>query len=487
MSEKKDFLGSIASGIEKKPDSFKEEKVEVYKKPKPKPTLIAAIVLVVIALIAGVYFMFFAPKITMPDLVGQTTADLGVWAKQEGIAGTNFILIEEYSFDVKEDVIMEQSVAVGTKINEDKIITFTVSMGADPSEPILIPDLKSMNYDDVKYWIDENKLSKAKVNQIYSDTVEAGMVISYDVVGEETDFKRGTSITIETSRGPQPAKEIKVADFKDQTYAMIEDWAETNKIELEKIEQYHDTIASGVFISASVKAEDTIEQGDTLKVYISKGKAVTMIDLSKLSNEKAKDWLTDNGVKYYSREIYNEAAKGTVLSQSIKAGDIITSTSTLDIVFSKGKISISDFEGTTLEQLKAWINDINRGDNGDAQMGSPTVYWETNDAPYGTILSFKKDVYEVGELVQVVVSQGKKVNILQADLDTVIAGDETAARAFCKAYELSCEFTYVKDDTSGKEVGSVISVITQDNTALSTGYYDQYKKVTISIVETVKE
>ena len=105
MSEKKkDYLSMLAYEVDekkKKPASFSEEKIERIEKPKVNLNLkwIVAGCVLLFALCAGAYVLFFAPKIEMPDFVGQKTSDVTAWVKQQGIAASGIIIKEEYSFD----------------------------------------------------------------------------------------------------------------------------------------------------------------------------------------------------------------------------------------------------------------------------------------------------------------------------------------------------------------------------------------------------
>lgn len=129
---KKDYLSSLASEIEKKPDSFKEEKVERIVKPKrsmdPK-IMIGAAAALIIAII-GVYFLFFAPKIKVENFVGKTTNDVGIWAKENGIDTKNIVMNQVYSMDYDADQIISQNKKEGSKIKKDSTLIFEVSKGA---------------------------------------------------------------------------------------------------------------------------------------------------------------------------------------------------------------------------------------------------------------------------------------------------------------------------------------------------------------------
>ena len=84
MSEK-DFLSQFSS--ENKPKSFQEEeRVPVEKPNKPIPVkgiVIGVAALAVIA--AAVYFLFFRPKIVMPNFVGQKESEVAIWVRQQQI------------------------------------------------------------------------------------------------------------------------------------------------------------------------------------------------------------------------------------------------------------------------------------------------------------------------------------------------------------------------------------------------------------------
>ena len=91
-----------------------------------------------------------------------------------------------------------------------------------------------MTLDEINDWISKNKLSKVKVNTVYSDTVEKDQVISFDLKSvNENNFTRGTNLTISVSKGPQPAGEVTVDDFVKKEVSSAETWAKSKKVELE--------------------------------------------------------------------------------------------------------------------------------------------------------------------------------------------------------------------------------------------------------------
>lgn len=318
------------------PRSFQEEELKkVEKKPlkiDPKVAIAGAVIVVLLVVVS--YFMFFAPKITLPDFAGKPLSELTAWLKQNGIQSSAVVISEEYSLDVEKDYIISQQQAPGKKIHEDTPLNFVKSKGANPEDSVDFPDIMNMDYDSIKSWIDENQLSKTKINTVYNETVEENKVISYDLKNvAENNFTRGTSLVINISRGKAPAGQVTLEDFTGKTYEEVASWAKTKKINLVKEEAYSDTIELGKIISQSVKSGTTMKEGEELILVVSKGKAVKIIDLVGYDKTMLEAWQSDkdNAVTIVKREVFSEQAEGTVISQSIPAGSQVDQGTVLEL------------------------------------------------------------------------------------------------------------------------------------------------------------
>ena len=406
MSEK-DFLSQFSSDG-KKPDSYKEEVRVKVEKPKkqidPKVFIITGVVVVVLGVLS--YFLFFAPKIEMPNFMGQTKNDVAAWVKQQGITTSGIVFKDEYNFDNDEDVILGQSIEAGKKIKNDAKITFTISKGADPDEKVSVPDIKNMTKSEIESWIKENKLTKAKITTTYNETVEKDKVISYEVKGvDEADFTRSSTMNISVSKGPQPAGTVTVTDFKDKYYTEVESWAKTNKINLEKVEVYNDKVESGKVISQSVAANKTMKQNETLTITVSKGKGVKVPNILSMNKEEIESWIKKNNVNCVPNEKYSNS-DGKVLSANIKPGQMISETDDVQITLNKGKYFYAADEelttylgvGKALNRLEDWCNE-KRSKGIDAfagnWSGSSEVYSETYSK--GQIVSYEISSYSTGQ------------------------------------------------------------------------------------------
>ena len=470
MSEK-DFLSQFSSDG-KKPDSFKEEERIKVDKPKkqinPKGFIIGGVIVVILGVLS--YFLFFAPKIEMPNFVGQTKSDVASWVKQQGITTSGIVFKEEYNFDNDENVILSQSVDAGKKVKNDVKITFTISLGADPDEKISVPNINLMSKSEIENWISTNKLTKTKITTTYNETVDKDSVISYEVKGvDEADFTRSSTMNITISKGPQPAGTVTVSDFKDKMYEEVESWAKTNKVTLNKIEAYSDKVDSGKVISQSVSANSTMKTTDTLTITVSKGKGITVPDFNTMDKEKIESWASKNGITITVSEKYSDS-DNHVLSSSVGKGSVVSSSDTIDVVLNKGKFfywdeeglnSGKDIVGAKLNKLEDWCNE-KRHIGIDAYVGnwseSSEVYSDTYEK--GVIVSVEISSYSTAEKFNisdrlpldvrfsVVVSKGKYYKLSSMFTDSGNK-DDIATVSYLIDYLASKNITYTLADNIG--------------------------------------
>ena len=483
MSEK-DFLSQFSSDG-KKPDSFKEEERVKVDKPKkqinPKGFIIGGVIVVVVGVLS--YFLFFAPKIEMPNFVGQTKSDVASWVKQQGITTSGIVFKEEYNFDNDENVILTQSVDAGKKVKSDVKITFTISLGADPDEKISVPDIKTMSKSEIENWISTNKLTKTKITTTYNESVDKDSVISYEVKGvDEADFTRSSTMNITISKGPQPAGTVTVSDFKDKTYEEVESWAKTNKVTLNKVEAYSDKVDSGKVISQSVSANSTMKTTDTLTITVSKGKGITVPDLSNMNEEQIEAWVKKNNINATITSKYSTSDKH-VLSSNVTAGSMISSADDVQIVLNKGKYfywedekeDLTNIVGVNVNKLEDWCN-AKREKGIDAFEGnwseSASVY--SNTYSKGQIVSVEISSYSTGEKYDisdrlpldvrfsVVVSKGKFYSLDCGSHTVSEIMDSLTAKGI----------TYTLDDSIGSDSFNKEAKIQLDGNDVSGYIYD---------------
>ena len=468
MAEKKDYLSQLAAEIDgKKPESFKEEKLEKIERPQLNlnPKVLGIVLAVVLLIIALMWFVLFRAKIEMPYFVGQTQSDVTAWVRQQGIKSSGIIMKEEYSFEYDEDVILSQSVEAGKKVKEDVKLTFVVSMGADPDELIEFPeDVLSMTRADINEWVEENKLEKVRISQAYSDEVEEGYVISFDLKGvDKEEFTRSTNVTFTVSRGPQPAQTVRVENFLDKSQYEVESWAKSNKITLEVYESYSEDKAEGIVLSQSVASGKTMKEGETLIVTVSKGKAVTVPDFTKMNESEFVEWTAENPGLVKTSERYSDSTY-YILTQSVKAGTKLgKDDDKVEVLINLGlpKLPASLGVGADYEALVDWCN-TERSKGTDMF----TAQWTSDESTYsyqypqGTIISMSCYSHSTGTVAacsgplpldarfDVVISKGLVVELTDLSDNTAKLADMLTGLGFYYTIETSSETAGLYDQAN---------------------------------------
>jgi len=249
---------------------------------------------------------------------------------------------KEYSDTVEEGSIISQDVEPGQKLPSGRFLTVTVSLGHDMSVMVPLPDFMSMTSDDVKAWADENYMSKVRITAEFSADVPAGKVISFNVNDSTAvkEVRRDSAIVVVVSKGPQ-------------------------------------------------------EETATIKVPDFKTKSLA----------ECYAFAQENGITLTVKEEYdNYIAAGTIMSQSVKADQMVAKGSEIVLVVSKGKmITVPDFSGYLKDQASAVASEL----------GLPVSITEKySSASKGRLISQSApagSVYKAGDIVELKYSLGNKI------------------------------------------------------------------------------
>ena len=149
----------------------------------------------------------------VPGIVGWTKEDAIAELKRQNI---RYSTETDFSDTVKEGTVISTSPKAGWEIDEDTIVTITISRGPeknpdeeepDEIETIVMPDLSNMTESAAKTTLKNNKLGVGTVKSEYHDTIEEGLVISQSVLSD-VNVEVGTTIDIVISLGPKPEEDL---------------------------------------------------------------------------------------------------------------------------------------------------------------------------------------------------------------------------------------------------------------------------------------
>ena len=466
----KNFLETISNDY---PSSFAEEKF--VHNDRSHKGLVIGIIVTCLVLILGIFiFLKLNKKIIMKNFIGEPKEKLNIWLKENGISTNNVIITYEYDTEYEENVIIDQSVEEGTKIKKNKVLNFTLSKGADPDELIKFPKIKEMTYDEIKTWINDNKLFNVKVSQEYNDTVLKDEVISYKLKNiEEDEFTRSSNLTIVVSKGTKPKNEITMEEFVGKSSESLLSWTSMHKIEV-NTNLVFSSKEVGTVVYQSVPAGSKINEGDAISVSVSKGEGVTVPYLIGKKKSYADNYASANDLMITYNEIYSNYDKNVIIDQSIASGAQIGKGETLVVTVSLGKPYLNNYVGENINELYAWIEEVDsHGANISIQVGDKKYYSET--IKKDNLLTQNKMGYlELDDTINVTLSLGSKVLI-----DTNFIGlNEADVKAFCT--DLNCIYEYKK---SNQPIGTVIDIKIGNKTLVPDMYINSSDLILVTISE----
>ncbi len=303
--------------------------------------------------------------------------------------------LEAYSDTVEEGSVIGQDVPAGEKLPKGKFLTVTVSLGHDMGVMVPLPDFMSMTSDEVKAWADGNYMSKVRISAEFNESVPAGKVVSFNVNDSTVvnEVRRDASIVVVVSKGPE-------------------------------------------------------EETATIKVPDFKTKSLA----------ECFTFAKENGITLTVNEEYDDyAPAGTIMSQSVKADQMVAKGTEITLVVSLGKrIVVPDFSDYYKEAATAKAS----------QLGiTATLTEQYSGSSAGAFISqsIKVDtVYTAGEILELKYSLGNRVVVssyVGQTLDAIQAWalglGEKGAKITIKSTETissSPKGTIIYQDQASKEI-----------------------------------
>ncbi len=216
-------------------------------------------------------------------------------------------------------------------------LTIGISNATRPKD-VEIPNLVGKTVDEVKDILKQNKLNYVEEGQEYNTEVPEGQIISQNPpYVEGRRIKENTDVKVVVSKGTETTT---VPKLKGLTKEKAEDIADESKIKLDFQEETSKTVEAGIIIKQEKAEGETVNAGDTIKVYISIGtgiKQVNVISVVGQDEETAKQTLQGLGLVVekinYSKD--KSQTNGVVLEQSISSGTTVDEGSKITLTVNK--------------------------------------------------------------------------------------------------------------------------------------------------------
>ncbi|MGT2742672.1 PASTA domain-containing protein [Streptococcus plurextorum] len=321
--------------------------------------------------------------------------------------GVEIVLKQEYNLKYDANVIFSQSTKTGKKMSKNDKLEVTGSLGADPEEQLALPDFEKLSYSDASKWIEENKAENLNLTQVYSDTVEKGKFIKLEIANSipSSDYTRGTKATLTYSRG----QEVLEANIE------VPDFVNKTKADVESWGK-----SNGIDVTFEEKASSSIAAGTVLGQSVAAGEKVAKkskmtVQVSAGKGVTVPDFGTltmsqassVSGLSVIVRQVYGDAPYGALISQSQKAGTELTEKDdrNVEVVYSAGSPYIRDLYGKNEGDLQQYFYNEFRSKGAQIYF---TSYYVNSDQPKGTVVTqnVKETWLPLNYTVEVGISNG---------------------------------------------------------------------------------
>lgn len=195
-----------------------------------------------------------------------------------------------------------------------------------------VPPIVGMNVDEAQELLEQNGLTMEVVGEEYSSK-PAGEILAQNPE-PPMKVKQNYTVEVRISRGFELIKVPAVENLTaDEAVSVIEQAGLTANI----IPVYDDTIKENYVISQTPAANDEVESGTQVNLYVSKGKEkLAMVSVLGKTLEEAEKLLAENGfaVGDVSKK-EDEGPENVVLSQSVNPGDMVDENTAVNLVISE--------------------------------------------------------------------------------------------------------------------------------------------------------
>lgn len=321
-------------------------------------------------------------------------------------ANVNYTFV--YDDFYSANLVISQSRYPDKKFFENDILDVNISRGPDPDKEIYLPDFTGYTIDKIFSFIESEKLVNYEILYEYSTEFPRSVYMSSTI--DTPTMKRSDPIEFTVSKGEKGTFEVIVPDFKEYKKKKIDSWAKLNDITIDYDFVFSKKFEKDTVIEQEPKPKTIISSGDTIKIKMSYGEPVKMMDLINKTEKEALLELEKNGLQAKVDYYYSDTVKeNTVTGQSIDKNTNVPKDSEVNLTVSLGGIPAVNFQGKSLDEMKKWIADINsKGGNLKTE-----VTRVMSDYDEGIIVkhNYKSGKLSVNTIFKIDVSEGKQVMV----------------------------------------------------------------------------
>ncbi|MCT4396567.1 Stk1 family PASTA domain-containing Ser/Thr kinase [Periweissella beninensis] len=286
------------------------------------------------ALLVGVGIFAFENKtVEVPNLVNKSQANAVKLIQDNDLkVGT---ITKTSSQKINSGNVISATPGYNKQVKKGTTVDLVISSGR---KLIRLGDYTGEEYTEVATTL-KTKGFTTKAKRVTSNEIPVGEIISQNINAETKVDPTTTTVTFNVSAGPN---KITVPDFTNASPAKFYNWANNNNIKiLQPNSTYSTKVAKGKIVEQSVVSGQTVEEGDTMRVTLSKGpKKITIPNFIGATRAKVKAWASSNSINL-KIENDNSDDNNEVVKQSPSKNTQISLGSTLTITLADTTTSSS--------------------------------------------------------------------------------------------------------------------------------------------------
>lgn len=219
------------------------------------------------------------------------------------------------------------------------IVLFILPSGSKIKE-LEIPDVSGMTVTKAEKKLEKAGFSvKDDVIEKNSDTIEEGLIIeTQPKIGRTA--KKGATITLIVSKGQNG---FTVENYVGQNYYTVKATLEANGVTVELEEEEHteaDGIDPNIVLAQSVKADEMIKTGETIKLTIPKIVVLYPDFTTGYTIEEIRAFCKENGIALEESSIETTSYKeGAIITQTKTAGEVIKEGDSLKVTIASAPVT----------------------------------------------------------------------------------------------------------------------------------------------------
>ena len=262
-------------------------------------------------------------EVSLIDFTGRSKFEVEFYMKQHQL---NYKFDEEFSNKIKRGFAVKQSIAAGEKVNvNDKEVVVTISKGPE----IKVPNLNKLDMTSITEWAIKNKV-KLSFSDSYDDTIKKNSIISTSV-NEGDIIEQGTVVKVVLSRGSLKMPKFESLDefyeWANKYNIKYEEQHEfSDTVEAGKVISYSyksgDTIKNGDSIKVTIS--DGTKKSVPKVIGLQKSKACSKLEDEGLNCSVVYKNSTETKDKVLSQSISagSEVSSGTTVVISVSNGKV---------------------------------------------------------------------------------------------------------------------------------------------------------------------